>query len=60
VTTPLRTPEQRAIRDVGTTGIDVEAAADAVTDLMRALGMDPTDPSLARTPQHAGPKCRSG
>jgi len=51
VTTPLRAPEQRAIRDVGATGIDVEAAAEAVTDLMRALGMDPTDPSLARTPQ---------
>jgi GTP cyclohydrolase I len=42
VTTPLR--------HVGEPGIDVEAAADAVTDLMRALGMDPTDPSLARTP----------
>jgi GTP cyclohydrolase IA len=43
VTTPLRAlPE---------TGIDVDAAADAVADLMRALGMDPTDPSLVRTPE---------
>jgi len=43
VTTPLRAlPE---------TGIDVDAAADAVAALMRALGMDPTDPSLVRTPE---------
>jgi GTP cyclohydrolase I len=42
VTTPLRAlPE---------TGIDVDAAELAVGDLMRALGMDVTDPSLARTP----------
>jgi GTP cyclohydrolase I len=31
-------------------GVDVEAAAEAVSDLMRAIGMDPTDPSLTRTP----------
>ena len=43
MTTPLRALDE--------TGIDVDAAADAVADLMRALGMDPTDPSLARTPQ---------
>jgi GTP cyclohydrolase I len=42
MTTPLR--------DVAESGIDVDAAAAAVTDLMRALGMDPTDPSLNRTP----------
>jgi GTP cyclohydrolase I len=42
VTTPLRAlPE---------TGIDVDAAELAVADLMRALGMDVTDPSLTRTP----------
>jgi GTP cyclohydrolase I len=43
MTTPLR-----ALPD---SGIDLEAAADAVSDLMRALGMDPDDPSLTRTPQ---------
>ena len=42
MTTPLR--------DVTEPGIDVAAAAAAVTDLMYALGMDPSDPSLARTP----------
>lgn len=42
MTTPLR-----ALADGG---IDVDAAADAVADLMRALGMDPHDPSLTRTP----------
>jgi GTP cyclohydrolase I len=42
MTTPLR--------DVAEGGIDVDAAAEAVTDLMRALGMDPSDPSLTRTP----------
>jgi GTP cyclohydrolase IA len=42
VTSPLRAlPEA---------GVDVDAAAEAVQDLMRALGMDPTDPSLTRTP----------
>jgi GTP cyclohydrolase I len=42
VTTPLRAlPE---------TGIDLDAAELAVADLMRALGMDVADPSLARTP----------
>jgi GTP cyclohydrolase I len=38
------------LRDVAEPGIDVDAAAAAVTDLMLALGMDPTDPSLTRTP----------
>jgi GTP cyclohydrolase I len=42
MTTPLR--------DVTESGIDIDAAAEAVTDLMRAIGMDPNDPSLARTP----------
>jgi GTP cyclohydrolase IA len=42
MTTPLR--------DVTESGIDIDAAAAAVTDLMRAIGMDPSDPSLARTP----------
>jgi GTP cyclohydrolase IA len=42
VTSPLRAlPEA---------GVDADAAAEAVQDLMRALGMDPTDPSLTRTP----------
>jgi GTP cyclohydrolase I len=36
---------------VDTARVDVEAAAQAVTDLMVALGMDPTDGSLAKTPQ---------
>jgi GTP cyclohydrolase I len=40
--TPLRT--------VGRPTVDVEAAADAVRDLMRALGMDVDDPGLRRTP----------
>lgn len=43
MTTPLR--------DVAEPSIDLDAAAAAVTDLMRALGMDPEDPSLAKTPQ---------
>ena len=43
MTTPLRA--------LPSPGIDLEAAADAVSDLMRALGMDPQDPSLTRTPQ---------
>lgn len=38
------------LRNVAEPGIDVEAAAHAVNDLMLALGMDPTDPSLTRTP----------
>src|SRR3954466_15085206 len=42
MTTPLR--------DVTEPDIDVDAAAAAVMDLMHALGMDPSDPSLARTP----------
>ena len=42
MTTPLR-----ALPDAG---IDLDAAADAVADLMSALGMDTNDPSLARTP----------
>ena len=32
-------------------GIDLDAAEQAAADLMRALGMDVRDPSLARTPQ---------
>jgi GTP cyclohydrolase IA len=43
VTTPLRA--------LPGSGMDLDAAADAVPDLMRALGMDPDDPSLMRTPQ---------
>jgi len=39
------------LRAIPEPGIDVDAAADAVEDLMRAIGMDPADPSLARTPQ---------
>jgi len=38
------------LRPVGRSGVDLDAAADAVTDLMRALGMDLDDPSLRRTP----------
>jgi GTP cyclohydrolase I len=40
-----------ALRALPASGIDLEAAAGAVADLMRALGMDPADPALARTPQ---------
>ncbi|MFL6298578.1 MAG: GTP cyclohydrolase I FolE [Actinomycetes bacterium] len=40
-----------ALRAVGRTTVDVETAADAVSDLMRALGMHLTDPSLRRTPE---------
>ena len=43
MTTPLRA--------LPGSGMDLDAAADAVSDLMRALGMDPDDPSLMRTPQ---------
>jgi GTP cyclohydrolase I len=39
------------LRALPASGIDLEAAAGAVADLMRALGMDPDDPALARTPQ---------
>lgn len=42
MTTPLLT--------VHDGGIDIDAAADAVADLMRALGMDPAEPSYNRTP----------
>jgi GTP cyclohydrolase I len=38
------------LRAVGRPTVDVEAAAAAVEDLMRALGMDVEDPSLRRTP----------
>ena len=38
------------LRAVGNSPVDVEAAAAAVTDLMRALGMDVEEPSLRRTP----------
>ena len=39
-----------SLRALPETGIDVDAAELAVADLMRALGMDVADPSLARTP----------
>jgi GTP cyclohydrolase IA len=39
-----------SLRAVGRPTVDVEAAAAAVEDLMRALGMDVDDPSLRRTP----------
>ena len=39
------------LRAVGRPTVDVDAAAAAVTDLMRALGMDTDDPSLRRTPE---------
>jgi GTP cyclohydrolase I len=42
MTTPLR--------NVTESDIDLDAAAEAVSDLMRAIGMDPTDPSLTKTP----------
>ena len=38
------------LRAVGRPTVDVDAAAAAVEDLMRALGMDVEDPSLRRTP----------
>jgi GTP cyclohydrolase IA len=38
------------LRPVGRPTVDVDAAAAAVSNLMRALGMDLDDPSLARTP----------
>ena len=38
------------LRAVGRPTVDVEAAAAAVEDLMRALGMDVEEPSLRRTP----------
>src|SRR3954452_5165441 len=38
------------LRAVGRPGVDVQAAAVAVEDLMRALGMDTEDPGLLRTP----------
>jgi GTP cyclohydrolase I len=41
----------RPLRPIETAAVDVEAAADAVADLMRALGMEVDDPSLARTPR---------
>jgi GTP cyclohydrolase IA len=39
-----------SLRAVGRPTVDVDAAAAAVEDLMRALGMDVDDPSLRRTP----------
>jgi GTP cyclohydrolase I len=41
----------RPLRAVADGSINVDAAAVAVEDLMRALGMDPADPSLTRTPR---------
>ncbi|HET7311112.1 MAG TPA: GTP cyclohydrolase I FolE [Mycobacteriales bacterium] len=38
------------LRAVGRATVDVDAAAAAVEDLMRALGMDVNDPTLRRTP----------
>jgi len=38
------------LRAVGRPVVDVQAAAAAVEDLMRALGMDTEDPGLLRTP----------
>ena len=38
------------LRAVGRPTVDVDAAAAAVEDLMRALGMDVDEPSLRRTP----------
>jgi len=38
------------LRSVGRPAVDVEAAAAAVADLMRAIGMDVDDPNLRRTP----------
>jgi GTP cyclohydrolase IA len=38
------------LRAVGRPVVDVDAAAAAVSDLMRALGMDVDDPGLRRTP----------
>src|SRR3954467_7369729 len=38
------------LRSVGRPVVDVQAAAVAVEDLMRALGMDTEDPGLLRTP----------
>jgi GTP cyclohydrolase I len=38
------------LREVTATGVDVEAAEAAATELLRALGMDLRDPTLARTP----------
>ena len=43
-------PLPAQLHAVGKESIDVEAAAAAVADLMRALGMDVDDPSLRRTP----------
>jgi len=39
------------LRKVGSSNVDIDAAAAAVTDLMHALGMDTDDPSLRRTPE---------
>jgi GTP cyclohydrolase IA len=39
-----------SLRTVGRPVVDVDAAAAAVEDLMRALGMDVDDPGLRRTP----------
>lgn len=38
------------LREVTSTGVDVDAAEAAATDLTRALGMDVDDPTLSRTP----------
>jgi GTP cyclohydrolase I len=40
----------RALRLTGNDGIDIEAAEDAVRDLMQALGLPTDDPVMAKTP----------
>jgi GTP cyclohydrolase IA len=49
VPAPVRHSPLRVVRD--RTAVDVPAAQEAVTSLLRALGKDPTDPHLADTPR---------
>jgi GTP cyclohydrolase IA len=44
-----RSPRLSVVRDRG--AVDLAAAEQAVTDLLRALGRDPADPHLADTPR---------
>jgi GTP cyclohydrolase I len=47
--TPLA---DRRVHDTGTPGgVDVEAAEAAAADMMRALGMDPSEPGFTETPR---------
>lgn len=39
------------LRDTATSGVEVEAAESAAADLLRALGIDLSDPTLAGTPR---------